>query len=313
MKPEKRMRMSTDKKRWINIVLSLIGIAIVILYSICEESCRYLQGSLFSIDLKYLGIFYMGMLTGLNFLKKGIIFLLFLSLGMGAELYLIGFQIKNSVYCSYCISFGAIIAVLFLLNFEWTKKVLITISLAIGFILFSFLFKGATTPVYAEDFPMPSFGNGQIKVRLYTDYFCGPCRSLESQLEDMIKDLVRKNVITTTFIDTPIHPPHTNLYAKYFLYILYEKNDFVHALRARAILFEAAKNNITGKEKLEAFLKKKGIRFKPFDIRPTLSILNSYLQGDTINATPTCVIYRGGKKDTYTGPANIVKALRSIH
>ena len=57
-------------------------------------------------------------------------------------------------------------------------------------------------------------------------------------------------MITLTFVDTPIHPS-TSLYARYFLFTLNEKNEFDHALRVRALLFQAAKSKIVEKEKLE--------------------------------------------------------------
>ncbi|MEW6419477.1 MAG: thioredoxin domain-containing protein [Nitrospirota bacterium] len=217
---------------------------------------------------------------------------------------------NNGVYCYYCLSFGAIIFLLFLLNLERTKKIFITISVVLGFILFLVLFKGSTTPAYAEDILLPSFGNGQIKVRLYTDYFCNPCKALEPKLEPVITDLVKKGIINITFIDTPVHT-QTSLYARYFLYILNEKKDFNHALRARAILFEAAKEKITENEKLEAFINKKGIRFKPFDAKPAFDVFSSYLKEDKINKTPTCIIYNGGKEDRVTG-LDIISALESL-
>ncbi|MEW6003175.1 MAG: thioredoxin domain-containing protein [Nitrospirota bacterium] len=194
--------------------------------------------------------------------------------------------------------------------FESSKKIFTTILVILSFILFLILFKGTATPVYSEDILLPSFGNGQIKVRLYTDYFCGPCRTLEPKLEPVITKLVKKGVINITFIDTPIHP-QTSLYAKKFLYILNEKKDFAYALRARAVLFEAAKNKITEKEKLEAYLKKKGIRFKPFNVNLTFRVLSSFFKEDRINSTPTCVIYKKGKKDTFKG-RDIIKALEQL-
>jgi len=295
---------------WINIILPLIGITIVILYSICGGACEYLRGTIFGSSLNYLGIFYMGMLTLSNLLKRGLIFLFLLSFGLGAELYLLGFQINNNVFCFYCLSFGAVIFLLFLLNFEKSKKIFITISVVFGLILFSVLFKGSLTPAYAEDILQPSFGNGQIKVRLYTDYFCGPCSALEPKLEPVITDLVKKNIINITFIDTPIHA-QTTLYAKYFLYIVNEKKEFDHVLRARAILFEAAKEKITENEKLKAFLKKKGIGFKSFDTKSTFGVFSNYLKEDKITATPTCVINNKGKKYRFTG-LNIIKTLESL-
>lgn len=299
------------KKHWLNFIFSFVGIAVALLYSTCEESCAYLQGFFEGLALNYLGIFYMGTLILSNLLKKSLIFLFLLSFGIGAELYLLGFQINNGIYCYYCLSFAAIIFLLFLLNFERSKKIFITISVVLGIILFSVFFKGSVTPVYAEEILLPSFGKGQIKVRLYTDYFCNPCGTLEPNLEPVIIDLVKKGAINISFIDTPVHA-QTTLYARYFLYILNEKKDFYHALRARAILFEAAKEKVTEKEKLEAFIKKKGIKFKPFDTKPAFGVFSSYLKEDIINATPTCVIYNLGKKNKFTG-LDIIRTLERLN
>jgi thiol:disulfide interchange protein DsbA len=196
------------------------------------------------------------------------------------------------------------------LNFKRSKKIFITVSLVLGLILFTIFFKGSVTPAYAEDIFMPSFGTGKIQVLLYTDYFCNPCRALEPKIEPLLIDLVKENTITITFIDTPIHP-QTTFYAKYFLYILNENKDFKHALRARTVLFEAAKEKIKNKEKLEAFIKKKCITFKPFDTKATLNIFTKSLKTDKIKATPTCIIFREGKKNTFTG-RDIKSALEQL-
>jgi thiol:disulfide interchange protein DsbA len=304
------LKKSNAKKYWINIIISFIGMGIPILYGLCGESCAYLRGSIFSIDLKYMGIFYMGLLVLFNLLRRSTMVLLLLSFGLGSEVYLIIFQISHFTSCYYCLSFGAVILILFLLNFDMSKKILMTASLILGFILFSIFFQGMVTPLYAEEILIPSFGTGKTQVRLYTDYFCGPCSSLEPQLEKVIPDLVKKGVITITFIDTPIHK-QSGLYAMYFLYILNEKKEFNYAFHARALLFDAAKNKITEKNMLEEFLKKKGIGFKPFDIKPTFSFFNTYFREDKINATPTCVISNGEKK-SFTGIEDITKALERI-
>ena len=288
----------------------LVGIAIVLLYDLCEESCTYLRGSILGLNLKYFGIIYIGILTLFNLINRKIIFLFLLSIGIGTELYLIGFQLVNDIYCYYCLSFGAVIFLLFLLNFEKPKKIFISVSIVLGFILFSFFFKGSATPVYAEDIVMPSFGDGKIQVRLYTDYFCNPCRELEPQIEPLIIELVEKDTITITFVDTPIQP-QTTFYAKYFLYILNENKDFKHALHARSVLFEAAKEKIKKSEKLESFIKKKGIRFKPFDEKPTFGVFSTYLKEDKINSTPTCIILKEGKKDIFKG-RDIIIALEKL-
>jgi hypothetical protein len=303
-------RMSS-KKYWINTILLIIGIGMVFLYNLCGDACSYLRGSIFSIDLKYLGILYMGMLLLLNLMKRSTIFLLFLSFGLGAEIYLIGFQIKNEVICYYCLTFGAVILILFLLNFDMSKKFLIGAFMIIGFILFSIFLQGTIAPLYAEEILIPSFGQGKTQVRLYTDYFCGPCSTLEPKLEPLIVNLIKKKIISITFIDTPVHT-YSPLYARYFLYILNEKNEFNHATKARAVLFEAAKNKMTKKEELENFLKKRNIKFRALNVSPTFSIMNSYIQGDKIIATPTCVIFNGEKKN-YTGSTDIIKALENLN
>jgi thiol:disulfide interchange protein DsbA len=304
------LQKTNAKKHWINVIISFIGMGIPILYGLCGESCSYLKGSIFSIDLQYAGILYMGLLILFNLLRRSSIVLFFLSFGLGAEMYLIVFQIKHFIACYYCLAFGAVIVILFLLNFDRSKKILMTASLILGFILFSIFFQGMVTPLYAEEILLPSFGTGKTQVRLYTDYFCGPCSALEPRLEKVITDLVKKGVITITFIDTPIHK-HSSLYAMYFLYVLNEKKEFTHALRAREILFEAAKNKITEKKKLEEILKKRGIRFKPFDVKPSFNIYNNYFQEDKIDATPTCVISNGEKK-SFTGVEDIIKALERL-
>jgi len=303
-------RIVLQKKHWINIGLPVIGIVIALLYSICEESCTYLQGSIFGVKLNYLGILFMGMLALSNLLKRNAIFLILLSFGIGAELYLIGFQVMNSVYCSYCLSFGVVIFLLFALNFERSRKTFVTAALFLGFIFFLFLFQGAATPVYAADTLLPSFGKGPVKVRLYTDYFCKPCSALEPKLEPVINDLVKKGIINITFVDTPVHKD-TTLYAKYFLYILNEKKDFNNALRARAVLFEAAKQIINDSKSLEAFILQKGMRLKEFDVKSTFGVLSSYLTEDNIKSTPTCVIDNKGKKERFTG-ADIAIALNRL-
>ena len=311
MHVETALKKSNVTKHWFNAIISLIGMGIPIFYSLCEESCAYLKGNIFSVDLKYIGIIYMGLLLLFSLLRKSFLTLFLLSVGMGAEIQLVAFQIKNRLYCPLCIAFGSFILILFFLNFDRSKKIFITTLLILGFILFSLFFQGAVTPLYAEELVFPSFGTSKTQIRLYTDYFCGPCSSLEPKLEKIITDLVKKGTASITFIDTPIHK-HSSLYATYFLYILNGKRDFDYALRARAVLFEAAKKKITEKGKLEEYLKKRNIGFKPFDARSTFRFFNTYLQEDKIIATPTCVISNGRKK-SFTGENDITKALEGLH
>ena len=164
----------------------------------------------------------------------------------------------------------------------------------------------------------PTLGTGKIKVRLYTDYYCAPCRAFEPKAETVIADLVKRNVASITFIDAPFHK-HSALYTRYFLYIFREKKDVSYVLRARNVLFEASKESpkegiqsITEPDKLEAFLTRHNIRFSTYDVRPVFAALEAYLREDRIMETPSCVIINGDKKEYYKGGADILKALSSL-
>jgi len=159
--------------------------------------------------------------------------------------------------------------------------------------------------------PFPSYGSGKILVRLYTDYFCPPCRAMEPKLEPLLEDLVKRNIITLTFVDTPIYK-HSPMYARYFLFALKKKNNYDYASLVRLVLFEAAGNNISEKEKLEGLFKHKGIEYVPFDTNPVLARLNIQLQEDRIDSTPTCVIVDGLKVEKFIGGQNIINALERI-
>ena len=101
--------------------------------------------------------------------------------------------------------------------------------------------------VRGEETPLPSFGIGTIKVRLYTDYFCPPCRDMEPNLEPILLDLVKDGTIHLTFIDVPTSR-NTTLYASYFIYSLGEKRDIDSAIQARRTLFEAAEKRVMEKD-----------------------------------------------------------------
>ncbi|MGD0233863.1 MAG: thioredoxin domain-containing protein [Syntrophorhabdales bacterium] len=299
-------------KRYVaNLILPLVGIGIIFYYSVCGQSCAYLKGGIFGINLTYLGLVFAGLLFIAALLKWETIHLLLISAAVGTEAYLVAFQVRQGVYCPYCLLFGGVLLALFVLNFRVSRKVLVTVSIVLGFLFFWLFFQGATRPVLADTVLMPSFGNGKVKVRIYTDYFCGPCSHLEPQLEGVLAHLVSKGLANITFIDTPIHAP-TPTYARYFLYILNEKTDFDYVLRIRAILFGAAKNNITEKEKLEEYLLKNQVRFRQLDTKPTFTALQRYLDEDGINSTPTVVIYNGQNKGVYKGGPEILKALEQL-
>jgi thiol:disulfide interchange protein DsbA len=160
--------------------------------------------------------------------------------------------------------------------------------------------------------PFPAYGSGKIEVRIYTDYFCAPCQGMEPALEPFLRDLVKNNVIRVTLVDTPFSRT-TLIYAKYFLYALTSKNDLEQALKVRNLLFDtAAGKNVTTKEGIEELFKNKGILYTVFDPKVVFDRFNTLFKEDRIDATPSCVIVKGGKKETFVGGADIINALKGL-
>lgn len=299
-------------KRLFTGLLACTNIGIMSFYTFCDTACRYLKGDILGIDLKYAGIFFMSLILFFLFLNKKTPVLALLSLGVGAESFLIGYQIAAGVYCLFCLAFGIILAIMFAINCERKKIHLMAISALVGLAFFFLAFNGSTTPAFAGENGITSFGSGPIQVRLYTDYFCGPCRAAEAEMELQLINLLEKNTISLTLIDTPVHK-YTSLYARYFLYILNESQRFFpQAMQARHVLFEAAGQNIHKPELLEAFLGKKNYKLKPFDVKPVFRSFDAQLKADKITSTPSCVIIGPRGKEVFVGGANIIKALKSI-
>ncbi len=160
--------------------------------------------------------------------------------------------------------------------------------------------------------PFPTYGTGAIQVRLYTDYFCPPCRAMEPPVEPVLRDLLKRKLITLTLVDVPFRR-YSPLYTQYFLYALKGKNNLERALKVRNILFEAAANTqVTTKEQLEEIFKGKGIPYAVFDPKPAFSRYNVLITEDNIQSTPTCVIIRGVKKEAFAGGTDILKALKHL-
>ncbi len=298
-------------RKIVNIALPLAGLAVIVFYNFCGSTCTFLKGGFFGIDLKYLGLAYTVLLLLLVLLKLDLPHLAALSLGVGMEINLVAFQVRNATYCPYCLTFAAILVFLLLFNFRRSKLPLMGLGVALGFLLCLFFFKGAATPVYADEVLFPSFGKGKVQVRLYTDYFCGPCSRMEPKIEPLLKDLVHRNVITLTFIDTPVHTL-TPLYAKYFIYIFNQDRGFEQVLRSRRVLFGAAGEKIGEKERLETYLRAHDVKFRECDPRPTFAALSALISEDKIKSTPACVIINDGKKAVFSGEVEITKALELL-
>jgi uncharacterized membrane protein len=301
----------SGKRRFLTLLLALAGIVITLAYVFCLGSCSFLKGDILGIDLKYLGIFYMVVVFVLAWLRKTLLCLLLLAFGAGGEIFLIGYQIHSGIYCRYCLGFGATIFLALAVNFDGNRKVLATLSATAGLLFFLLFFSGATTPVYAAEPVMPTFGKGAVEIRLYTSYFCEPCAEEEAEVSSLLTELVDKNLVKVLFIDMPSHS-ETVFYAGYYLAALNAKRDFRQAVAARGALFEAARKNIQGKEALEAFLKTKKVDILPFDTAPVFKLYNNYLKEDKILGTPTCVILGPKGKQALEGTDEITKGLHEL-
>ncbi|MFA5180452.1 MAG: thioredoxin domain-containing protein [Syntrophales bacterium] len=189
------------------------------------------------------------------------------------------------------------------------SKLLVTILIPF---FFGFIVTGSSALYARQDMLFPSYGSGVVEVRIYSDYFCPPCRMMEPIVEPILEDLLKKNVIRLTLVDTPFHS-YTPLYARYFLYALKENNDVMHAFRVRSILFAAAKEkSITTKEQIEAIYKENGISFAAFDAKAAFNSYSALLKEDNIKSTPTCVIIKNGQKQRFVGGPGIITALKSL-
>jgi len=181
---------------------------------------------------------------------------------------------------------------------------------ALAIIITCFIYAGIP-PVHGAETPFPVYGSGPIQVQMYTDYFCPPCRAMEPAVEPLLIELVKNDKIRLTLVDVPLSRISA-LYARYFLYALKTGNSFEQALKVRNILFIAADQRITMKEKIEELFKSKKIPYTPFEPKPVFARFNTLIRDDGVNATPSCVIVRNGKKEKFVGGDDIIKALKGL-
>ena len=148
----KKIMLIRQRRHSITVILACIALGLEIYYSICAGSCSYLRGSIFGIDLQYAGIAYMVFIILLGVLKKDILLFFIVSVGVGIEFYLIGFQVWYDTYCPYCLAFGGIIFLLYIVNFIKDRLFYSLFYLAMGLVGFALVFKGSVAPTYTYTF-----------------------------------------------------------------------------------------------------------------------------------------------------------------
>lgn len=142
-------------RRSFNVILPLIGMGLLIFYSFCDTSCRYLKGDLLGMELQDVGIIFMGLLLALNLPLPGRygdmgehLRTALISGALGGEALLVRFQIVNDTYCPLCLAFGACVVVLFAVNFAAMRKPLALGAFLAGLGVFSLFFSGLVLPLY---------------------------------------------------------------------------------------------------------------------------------------------------------------------
>jgi thiol:disulfide interchange protein DsbA len=185
----------------------------------------------------------------------------------------------------------------------------------LGYLTILFTFSGSVTPAYGQDATssVPTLGKGAYEVAIFADYFCPPCRRIDTKAEPLLKELLATGKVKITFVDVPFHSA-TSIYAKYYLYAANADSDTYNILHVRKILFEAAQaKHIQTEKALVAYLKEQKISWKIFDEKSILTMLSAIIKENNIKATPTCVI-RYSTKDVkkFVGDDEIWNGLTSL-
>ena len=81
-------------RNFITVVLSLAGIGIMAYYDYCDTTCSYLQGDIFGIDLKWVGIAYMAAIIVFAVLNQSPFVRTMLAGGLGWKFIFMPFRYK---------------------------------------------------------------------------------------------------------------------------------------------------------------------------------------------------------------------------
>jgi thiol-disulfide isomerase/thioredoxin len=324
----------------ITIALSLVGIGIMAYYDYCNTACSYLKGDIWGIDLKWIGITYMATIIVFATFRQTPFVRALLAAGLGVEVHLYAFQVQNGVYCPFCLAFSVMLILSFIINYEvpsaWRErrrrmwlyflgevdfpmfriqKLPLLIFSLLGYLTVLFTFSGSVTPAYGQDpaSVIPSLGKGHYEIVLFADYFCPPCRRIDTKAEPLLKELLATGQIKLTFIDVPFHAA-TPLYAKYYLYAANANSDTNNILHVRKMFFEAAQTKHIQTEKdLIAYLKEQKISWKIMDEKSIFPMLGAIANKNKIKATPTCVIkYSARDVQKFVGDDEIWNGLTTL-
>jgi len=153
---------------------------------------------------------------------------------------------------------------------------------------------------------IPSMGVAPYEVLMFSDYFCPPCKQIDSKAEPLLKELLASGKVKITFVDVPFHSA-TPIYAKYYLYAVNANADSGNVFHVRKILFDAAQaKRIQKEDALIAYLKEKKIFWKVMDEKAIFPLLSSLIKENKVDQTPTCIIkYSSMDVKKYVGTEEI--------
>jgi thiol:disulfide interchange protein DsbA len=309
-------------------------------YDYCDTACSYLKGDIWGINLKWVGIAYMTAIIVFAAFKQTSFVRALLATGLGVEVHLYAFQAQNDVYCPFCLAFSVMLILSFIINYEvpsaWREnrrrmwlyflgevdfpmfkvhKLPLLLFSLLGYLTILFTFSGSVTPAYGQDSTssIPSLGKGPYEIVMFADYFCPPCRRIDTKAEPLLKELLATNKVKITFVDVPIHSP-TSIYAKYYLYAINANPGTNSALHIRKKLFDAAQDrHIHTEDALVVYLNEQKISWKTFDEKPILTILSDIIRKNMIASTPTCIIkYSSTDEKKYIGDDKIWEGLTKL-
>jgi thiol:disulfide interchange protein DsbA len=322
------------------IVLALAGIGIMAYYDYCDTACSYLKGDILGIDLKWVGMAFMAAVIVFAAFKQTAFVRILLAAGLGVEVHLYAFQVQNDIYCPFCLAFSVMLILSFIINYEvpsaWREKrsrmwlyflgevtipmlkikrfPLLLVSV-LGYLTILLTFSGSVTPAYGQDSVrgIPSLGNGPYEVIIFSDYFCPPCKRVDTKAEPLMKELLKTGKVKITFVDVPFHSEST-IYARHYLYAVNAGSDKENVFRIRKALFKAAQEkNIKTQQALAAYLKEEKINLKPYDEKPVFGLLSQMIRQNSIDQTPICVIkYSIAGANKYIGDDEVWNGLMQL-
>ena len=337
----KKMSDYIKRYRWIpTVALALAGIGLMAYYNHCDTACSYLRGDIFGLDLKWVGIAFMAVLILLTALGQTGLVRACLAGGLGVEVYLYSFQIQNDIYCPFCLAFSAMVILMFIINYElpsawrenrrrlWLyflgeadlplvkiRSFPLLVAAILGYLFVVLSFSGSAIPAYGQEKTgdIPSLGKGTCEIVIFSDYFCRPCRMLDTGVEGNLKDLLTTGKVKIIFADLP-STRLSPMYARYYLYGVNATGDAESVLRLRRSLFEAAQiKRLASEAALIEYLKEMNLAWKKMDEKPVFAKLNTLMAENGIDATPTCVIrYSPAQTKKFVGVDDAQNALADL-